>query len=88
MIIIRVLVSVHAGTLGSAHRAQIPIPIPAIVGVALGCSAAESRTTCGLTTGLAGVVSVRLGEGLSHSTGAGCAIAVGITARRLISVTA
>ena len=67
MIIIRVLVSVRAGTLGSAHRAQITVLVPAIVGVALGCSTAESRATGCLTTGLAGVVAVGLGEGLGHS---------------------
>jgi len=88
MIIIRVLVSVRAGTLGSAHRAQITVLVPAIVWVALGCSAAESRATSCLTTGLTSVVSIRLGEGLGHSTGAGSAIAVGVTARRLVHVAA
>ena len=88
MVVVGVFVSVCTGTFGSAHRAQITVLVPAIVGVALGCSAAKSRTTSSLATGLAGVVSVRLGEGLGHSTGAGCAIAVGITTRRLIRVTA
>ena len=88
MVIIRVFVSVRTRALRSAHRAEVAVLIRTIVWIALGRSAAESRTTGCLTTGLASVVSIRLGERLSHSTRAGCAIAVGIAARRLIRVTA
>ena len=67
MVIVRMLVSIRTRAFRSAHRAEVAVLVPTIIRIALGCSAAKSRATSCLTTGLAGVVSIRLGEGLGHS---------------------